>query len=325
VNLNVFITRRTQPEALTLLQKAFEHVDLSDDLLPMPPDKLREAASGRDGLLIMGNDKADAALFDAAGPQLRAISNYSVGYNNIDIAEATRRRIVVTNTPGVLDETTADLTWALMLAVGRRLIEADKFARSGEWRGWAPTQLCGADLFGKTLGIVGAGRIGAAVARRAAGFSMPVIYSTRTPKPELDKFGAKRVAFDELLRQSDFITVHVPLTPETKHMFGEKQFRAMKPTAFFINMARGPVHDEAALVRALQQRWIAGAGLDVYENEPQINPDLLPLANAVLLPHIGSATEETRRRMSIMTAENLINVLTGKPCPNIVNPEVLKP
>ena len=217
----------------------------------------------------------------------------------------------MTNTPGVLTEATADLTWALLLAVTRRIVEGDRLARAGNWRGWSPTQLCGADFAGKTLGIVGAGRIGAAVAKRAAGFSLRVLgVSSRSSRAE----------FEQLLRESDFITVHVPLTDATRYLFGEKEFRAMKPTAYFINMARGPVHDEATLVKALRQGWIAGAGLDVYEQEPQIDPGLRTLDNVVLLPHLGSAATETRRRMAVMAAENLLAVLAGKPCANIVNP-----
>ncbi|MCG3146977.1 MAG: Glyoxylate/hydroxypyruvate reductase B [Verrucomicrobiae bacterium] len=309
--MNVFLTRQIPAEALEILQKTCRQLEVADSEIPLTIERLQTGARGRDGILIMGNDRADAALFDAAGNQLRCISNFSVGTNNIDIAEATRRRITVTNTPGVLTETTADLTWALLLAVTRRIVEGDRFARSGSWRGWTPTQFLGADISGKTLGIVGAGRIGTAVAKRAAGFNMRVLTFTSRNT---------RVEFETLLRESDFITVHVPLTPATKHLFGEKEFLLMKPTAYFINVARGPVHDEAALVNALRQNRIAGAGLDVFEEEPKIHPGLLDLENVVLIPHLGSATIETRRRMAIMAAENLISVLAGRPCPNIVNP-----
>ena len=311
MNWNIFVARRIPVAGLELLKQECRQVDQFDEEFAMPIDALHAAVRGRDGLLVMANDRADAALFTAAGPQLRVISNFGVGYNNIDVVEAKRRGIAVTNTPGVLTEATADLTWALLLAVTRRIVEGDRLARAGNWRGWSPTQLCGADFAGKTLGIVGAGRIGAAVAKRAAGFSLRVLgVSSRSSRAE----------FEQLLRESDFITVHVPLTDATRHLFGEKEFRAMKPTAYFINMARGPVHDEATLVKALRQGWIAGAGLDVYEQEPQIDPGLRTLDNVVLLPHLGSAATETRRRMAVMAAENLLAVLAGKLCANIVNP-----
>ena len=308
---NILITRRIPVAGLELLQQQCQPLDQFDEEFAMAADAFRAAVAGRDGLLVMANDRVDAQLLDAAGRQLRVISNFGVGYNNIDVADAKRRGIAVTNTPGVLTEATADLTWALLLAVTRRIVEGDRLARAGNWRGWSPTQLCGADFAGKTLGIVGAGRIGAAVAKRASGFSLRVLgISSRSSRAE----------FEQLLRDSDFITVHVPLTDATRHLFGEREFRIMKPTAYFINMARGPVHDEPALVTALRQGWIAGAGLDVYEQEPQIDDGLRTLDNVVLLPHLGSAATETRRRMAIMAAENLLAVLAGRPCANVVNP-----
>ena len=306
----VFITRRIPVVGMEVFKRQNCPVDQFDEEVAMAPEALRNAVKGREGLLVMANDPVDAALFEAAGPQLRGISNFGVGYNNIDVAEAKRRGISVTNTPGVLTDATADLTWALLLAVGRRIVEGDRLVRSGRWRGWSPTQLCGVELTGKTLGIVGAGRIGAAVAKRAAGFSMRVLgISSRSSRAE----------FEQLLRESDFITVHVPLTAATRHLFSAQEFRMMKSTAYFINMARGPVHDEAALVVALREGWIAGAGLDVYEQEPQLDPGLLPLDNVVLLPHLGSAAAEARQRMAVMAAENLLAVLAGQPCANIVN------
>ena len=306
----ILVTRRVPPEGIELLQHSGATVDLFDGDAPMPRAELLERVARCDGLLAMGPDRVDAELFDAA-PKLKVVSCFAVGYDNVDLAEATRRRIVVTNTPDVLTDACADLTWALMLSVARRIVEGDRFARSGEWRGWAPMQLRGVDIAGKTLGIVGAGRIGTAVAKRATGFSVRVIsFSRRNTREE----------FDALLRQSDFVSVHVPLTPDTRHMFGETEFRAMKPTAYFINMSRGAVHGEAALVRALREGWIAGAGLDVYEHEPQIHPDLIALPNVVLLPHLGSATVETRAKMAVMAAENLQTVLRGEQCANQVNP-----
>lgn len=323
MNWNVFVTRKISTAGVDLLHQHCARVDQSNSEVPLTSQSLLTEVRDRDGILVMGNDRVDAPVFDAAGGKLRVVSNFSVGYNNIEVAEATRRKIAVTNTPGVLTEATADLTWALILAVARRVVEGDRMVRAGQWQGWTPTQMLGVDLAGKTLGIVGAGRIGAAVARRATGFAMRILYNARSAHADIEALGAQRATFDELLRESDFLTVHVPLTSETRHMFGEKQFRAMKPTAFFINMARGPVHDEAALVRALREGWIGGAGLDVYENEPQFHPDLVKSPNTVLLPHLGSATVETRTRMSLMAAENLLAVLRGEKCANVVNPEVL--
>jgi glyoxylate reductase len=293
-------------------------MDLHDEEMALPRGEMLARIHDCSGVIAVG-DRIDRECFDAA-PQLKVVSCFAVGYDNVDLTEATRRKIAVTNTPGVLTNACADLTWSLILGVARRVIEGDRLARSGQWPGWAPTQLRGVDLVGKTLGIIGAGRIGVAVAKRATGFSMRTIYLARSVKPEMETLGAKRVSFDEILSASDFLCVHVPLTPETRHMFGEAEFRRIKPTAYFINMARGAVHDEAALVRTLKQGWIAGAGLDVYEHEPKITPELMTLPNTVLLPHLGSATIETRRRMSILAAENLLAVLEGRPCPNIVNP-----
>ncbi len=319
---NIFVSRRIPQAGLDLLRKSLTRVDVFDEDAPMDHARLIEEARDRNGLLIMGSDQIDAAVLGVS-PRLRVVSNLSVGYNNIDVAEATRRKIIVTNTPGVLTDATADLTWALILAVARRVGEGERFARSGQWKGWAVTQLLGTDVTGKTLGIVGAGRIGTAVAKRACGFSMKIIYTARSDKPAMVALGAKRVSFDEVLSQSDFVCVHVPLTPETRHLFGEREFRKMKPTAYFINVARGPVHDEVALVRALQEGWITGAGLDVFENEPQIAPGLLTLPNVVVLPHLGTATVETRSRMAVLAVENLLSVLRGEQCENVVNPEAL--
>jgi glyoxylate reductase len=316
---NVFITRRIPAESLDVLRKADVKIDLDDGGAPLPRADLFARVRDCDGVMVTGADLIDAPFFDAA-PKLKAVSCIAVGYDNIALAEAARRRIVVTNTPGVLTDACADLAWALILGLARRVVEGDRLTRSGEWRGLSPNLLLGVDVAGKTLGIVGAGRIGAAVAKRATGFSMRILYFARTAKPEMDALGAKRVTFDEVLRESDFLSVHVPLTPETRHMFGETEFHKMKPTARFINMARGQVHDEAALVRALREGWIAGAGLDVYEDEPKINPGLVQMPNVLLLPHIGSATVETRLRMAVLAAENLLAVLDGRPCPNIVNP-----
>lgn len=316
---NVFITRLIPIEGLNLLRQSGVDVHLHDEETPLSRNELLAQIGLCDGVMIGGGERIDTEFLNAA-PKLKVVSCLAVGYDNVDIAEAIRRRITVTNTPNVLNEAVADLTWALILGVARRVVEGDHLARSGQWRGLSPTLLLGVDVAGKTLGIVGAGRIGAAVAKRASGFSMRLLYFTRSVKPEMEALGAKHVTFDEILHEADFLSVHVPLTPDTRHLFGEAEFRKMKPTAFFINMARGAVVDEAALVRALREGWIAGAGLDVYEHEPRISPELVSMPNTLLLPHLGSATVETRRRMSIMAVENLLAVLNGRPCPNIVNP-----
>jgi glyoxylate reductase len=319
MNWKVLVTRRIPIEGIDLLRQSNADIQLHDEETPLPRNELLSQVHSCDGVIIGGGERVDVEFLDAA-PKLKVISCVAVGYDNIDLAEATRRRIAVTNTPDVLTGAVADLTWALILGVARRVVEGDRLARSGKWRGLSPTLLLGVDMAGKTLGIVGAGRIGAAVVKRGTGFSMRLLYFARTAKPEMEALGGKRVTFDEILQESDFLSVHVPLTPDTRHLFGEAEFRKMKPTAFFINMARGAVVDEAALVRALREGWIAGAGLDVYEHEPQISPELVSMPNTLLLPHIGSATVETRNRMSIMAAENLLAVLDGRPCPNIVNP-----
>jgi glyoxylate reductase len=251
----------------------------------------------------------------AAAPNLRVVANVAVGYNNIDVAAARRRGVVVTNTPDVLTETTADFTWALLMAVARRVVEADHYVRSGQWRAWKWDLLWGHDVHGKTLGILGFGRIGRAVARRARGFAMRVLYhDTVRPEPAVEQeLGAAFVARETLLREADFVTVHTPLLPETRHLIDEAALRAMKPTAILINAARGPIVDEAALVRALREGWIAGAGLDVFEEEPKIHPGLLPLTNVVLAPHIASASHDTRLAMALLAVRNCVAVLQGQP------------
>ncbi len=248
----------------------------------------------------------------AAASRLKIVANYAVGYNNIDVAAATRRGIVVTNTPEVLTDATADLTWALMLAVARRVVEGDRWTRSGTWPGWAPTQMLGTDISGKTLGIIGMGRIGQAVARRAAGFDMPVLYASRHRLPHRALYtGWKRASIRQVIERSDFLSLHVPLTELTRHLIGAKELALMKPGAILINTARGPVVDEAALLVTLQQGTFAGAGLDVYEREPRIQAGLEQLPNVVLLPHLGSATQHTRIKMGLICLENIAAVLGG--------------
>jgi glyoxylate reductase len=247
-----------------------------------------------------------------------------VGFNNIDVKAATERRILVTNTPGVLTETTADLAWALLMATARRVVEADRFVRRGNYKGWGPMLLLGGDVYGKTLGLVGMGRIGCAMARRAIGFNMRVLYNdvNRLSEDEEQAMSVTYADFDVVLRESDFVSLHVPLVPSTRHLIGARELSLMKPTSYLINTSRGPVVDEKALVEALRCRGIAGAGLDVYENEPEMAPGLAQLENAVLLPHIASASVDSRTKMGTMAARNLIAGLAGKLPLNCVNPEV---
>lgn len=323
--MKVYITRRIPEPGIEMIRKEHE-VEVNPYDRVLTREELLQAVKGKDGILCLLTDKIDAEVFDAAGPQLKVVSNYAVGYDNIDVNEATKRGIVVTNTPGVLTETTADLAWALILATARRVVEADKFTRAGRYEGWAPMLFLGQDVHGKTLGIVGMGRIGQAVARRAKGFNMKVLYNDirRIPEDLEKELNATFVSLDELLEQSDFVSIHTYLSPETYHLINEERLKKMKKTAYLINTARGPIVDENALVKALKEGWIAGAGLDVYEFEPKLVPGLAECENTVLLPHIASASIETRTKMATMAAENLLAVLAGKMPPNPVNPEVLK-
>jgi glyoxylate reductase len=324
----VFVTRKLPGDAIERLALDAE-VDLWTSDIPPGNLSLREHAEAADGIICLLTDRIDAGLLDCA-PKLRVISNVAVGYDNIDVAAATKRGIPVGNTPGVLTETTADLAWALMLAVARRIVEAERFVRAARWRTWDPGLLLGYDVHGATLGIVGYGKIGRAVARRASGFDMRVLYTSRgqsdarAESPRSEQIGdARRVELDELLREADFVSLHVPLTPETHHMIGEWQLRAMKRTAILINTARGAIIDQQALVRALNEGWIAGAGLDVAEVEPIPPRDaLMGAPNTVLLPHIGSASHATRERMAAMAVDNCLAGLRGEILPNCVNPEV---
>ena len=319
----VYVTRLLPGGALDRLREECE-VDLNTEDRAPSKEEMIEHVRGKDGLLCLLTDKVDSEVMDAAGPNLKVISNYAVGFDNIDVEAATERGIVVTNTPGVLTETTADLAWALLMAVARRIVEADKFTRAGKFKGWSPTLLLGTDVYGKTLGIIGFGRIGRAVARRAKGFDMRVLYYDveRAPEEVERELNAQYVDLETLLKESDYISIHTPLTPETRHMIGERELRMMKPTAYLINTARGPIVDEAALVRALKEGWIKGAALDVFENEPELTPGLAELDNVVLAPHIGSASTETRSKMADMAVDNLLSVLRGERPENIVNPEV---
>jgi glyoxylate reductase len=289
-----------------------------------PREEVLRRVKDKEGLICLLTEKINEELLSVA-PKLRIAANVAVGFDNIDVAACTKRGVVATNTPGVLDETTADFTWTLLMGVARRLSEGEELARSGKWKNWDLDQLVGTDVWGKTLGIVGFGRIGRAVARRASGFQMKVIYTDaqRAPAQVERALKAEFWEMNALLAESDFISVHVPLLPETRRLFDAPKFKRMKPTAFLINTSRGPVVDEAALVAALEGGQIAGAGLDVYENEPFIHPGL-KRANVVLAPHIASASLETRTKMACIAAENVVALFTGQQPPNILNPEVLK-
>lgn len=317
----VLVTRKLPDDAMRLLYETCEvELNLYDRV--MTEDELVEGLSDKQGLLCLLTDTINATIMDAA-KDLKVISNYAVGFNNIDVKAATERRILVTNTPGVLTETTADLAWALLMAAARRVVEADGFMRRGEYKGWGPMLFLGGDVFGKTLGLIGMGRIGCAIARRAIGFNMRVLYYdvNRLSEDEEKALNLEYTDVDEVLRKSDFVSLHVPLLPSTKHLIGARELSLMKPTSYLINTSRGPVVDEKALVEALRSDQIAGAGLDVYENEPEMAPGLAELENAVLLPHIASASVDTRTKMGTMAARNLIAGLAGELPPNCVNSE----
>lgn len=290
----------------------------------IPKEDLLRKVKDKEGLVCLLTEKVNLELLSAA-PKLRIASNVAVGFDNIDVDACTKRGVVATNTPGVLDETTADFAWTLLMAVSRRLIEGENLARSGNWKGWDLDQLVGTDVWGKTLGIVGFGRIGKAMARRALGFQMKVVYAdaVRAPEAVEKELKATYRGMTDLLAESDFVSVHVPLLPETRGLFDAPRFFKMKPTAFLINTSRGPVVDEAALVHALEAGKIAGAALDVFENEPFIHPGL-KRPNVVLAPHIASASVETRTKMACMAAENVVALFKGQRPANMLNPGVLK-
>jgi len=319
----VFITRKIPSEALEVFSRAgVEHESNPEDR-QLRPQEIIDRTRDKQGLLCLLEDQLSASVLEAlAKNQIEGIANLAVGYNNIDIASATRLKIPVTNTPDVLTETTADLAWTLICAVARRVVEGDRFVRSGAWKGWGLLDWLGSDIQGSTLGILGAGRIGTALARRARAFRMKILYVSRTPHKDLDQTGAQKVDLKDLLGQSDFVSVHLPLNPETRHFMGTKEFKMMKPTAYLINTARGPIVDEDALAQALESKTIAGAGLDVYEKEPKVHQKILKLPQVTLLPHVGSATRKTRVRMAALAATNLVAMVQGQRPPNLVNPEI---
>ncbi len=319
----ILVTRQIPEAGLEILKKNFKNVIVNTKDRNLTYDELVKKVRGVDAILCLLNDRIDANVI-ANMDKCKVISNYAVGFNNIDVDEATKRGIIVTNTPGVLTDATADLTWALILAVTRRIVEADKFVRKGKFKGWAPMLLLGSELAGKTLGIIGAGRIGTAVGLRAKGFKMKVLYFNLTKNEALEQeVGAKKVSLETLLKNSDIVTIHVPLTPKTRHLIGAKELKLMKKGAYLINTSRGEVVDEKALIKALKTGKLAGAGLDVFEQEPFVPKELTELDNVVLTPHIGSATVEARTKMAIVAAENIVKVLSGKIPANVVNPEVL--
>lgn len=318
----VLLTRALPEEATAVLRKHAE-LDVHEGDSPLSKAELIERVRGKQALVCQLTQRVDAEVL-GAGKDLRVVANVAVGFDNIDVKAATARGIAVTNTPGVLDETTADFTWALLLGVARRVVEGHQLARSGQWKGWDLMQLLGTDVHGKTLGIVGLGRIGQRVARRARGFGMRVLYcdAARAAAEVERELGVEWAEKERLLRESDFVSLHVPLLPETRHWMGPAEFELMKPTAYLVNASRGPVVDEAALAEALEQKKFAGAALDVFEQEPKIHPKLLALPNVLLAPHIASASVETRTRMAMVAAENVVAVLSGQRPPNLVNPEV---
>ena len=318
-NWDVLVTRRIPEEGLNILKAHCLHVEVYNGNRPIPRQRLLSRIKGKDGLFCCLTDNVDEKVMDA-GRALKVISNYAVGYDNIDVASATDRGIIVTNTPGVLTDATAELAWSLLFSVTRRTVESDRFSRAEKFKGWDPLGFLGFDVHGKTLGVVGAGRIGTAFALKSKGFDMKILYYDSLRSQVLEEsLNAKKVKLNTLLKESDFISVHVPLTDKTHHLFSVEEFQIMKSTAIFINTSRGQVVDEKALVRALKSKSIAGAGLDVYEKEPEIDPQLIRLNNTVLCPHIGSGTIETRRKMAIMASDNLVAALSNKKPVNVVN------
>ncbi|HEV2289797.1 MAG TPA: D-glycerate dehydrogenase [Candidatus Acidoferrales bacterium] len=319
----VFATHGLFPPARTLLEKNFD-VDYWTREERPPRDELLRRVADKDALICLLTEKVNDELLDRA-PKLRIAATVSVGYDNIDVPACTRRKIIATHTPGVLDDTTADFAFALLMAVARRVVEGDAWMRTGTWPGWNLDQLCGADIWGKTLGIIGFGRIGRAVAKRAQGFDMRIQYSdARRVAPEAERdLHAEFVSLDRLLAESDFISVHVPLLPETRHLINAQTLAKMKSGAYLINTSRGPVVDEAALAAALDAKTIRGAALDVFESEPKVLPALAGRKDIVLTPHIASASVETRTKMAVMAAENVIALFEGRRPANALNPEAL--
>jgi glyoxylate reductase len=320
----VLVTRPLPDPGATPLVEAGLDVEQHTVDAPLPAGELATLVAGKDALLCMLSDRIDGALLDAAGPSLRVVANFAVGFDNIDVPAATARGVLVTNTPDVLTDATADLAWTLLMAAARRVIEGDTLVRQGRWVGWTPTQLLGAPVAGRTLGIFGMGKIGRAVATRASGFGMRVVYHNRSRDPEAERsVGASYVTLDELLAESDFLSLHAPLNEASRHVIDAAALAKMRPTAILVNTARGPLIDERALVEALRDGTIAAAGLDVFEAEPTLAPGLTELDNVVLLPHLGSATTDARAAMAQLCCDNILAVLDGRRPVTPLNPEVL--
>jgi glyoxylate reductase len=320
----VFVTLPLPSPGIDILREHFDVTVIEAEGMPAETLKRHIAQTDPVGIVGMVNVPITEEIM-ASAPHLRVVANYAVGFNNVDVAAATRRGVLVTNTPGVLTEATADLTFTLLLSVARRVVEGDGFLREGKFKGWKADLLLGSDVYGQVLGIVGFGRIGQAVARRGLGFNMSILYSdARRANAEVEsQFRAQYVPLDELLRKADYVTIHADLNDQTRHLIGERELKLMGPEHYLINAARGPIVDEKALVRALKEGWIKGAGIDVYEREPQTEPGLTDCWNAVLLPHLGSATVTARAAMAETAAKNLIAAVEGQTPPNLVNPEAL--
>ncbi len=320
---NVYVTRKIPEPALDLLRKDCQ-VDVNPYDRSLTKEEMLEAVKGKDAILCLLSDEINEEILEAA-KGAKIFANYAVGYDNLDVAAATQKGILLSNTPGVLTDSTADIAFALLISVARRIAESDKWTKEGNFQGWGPMDFLGQEVTGKTLGIVGGGRIGREMALRGSGFRMKIIYTGRKPSPSFEEAtGGIFVTKERLLKEADFVSLHVPLAPETHHYIGEEELKLMKKTAILINTARGPVVDEKALVKALKTGEIWGAGLDVYEDEPLLAEGLAELSNAVLCPHIGSATWETRTKMGLMAAENILAALAGKLPLNCLNPEIYK-
>jgi gluconate 2-dehydrogenase len=320
----ILVTREVFDETLAYVSEHCD-VDANQEDVALTPNALMNRLSDKEGVICSLTDRIDAALLERC-KKLKVVANVAVGYNNIDVPACSARGIIATNTPGVLDDSTADLAWTLMLGAARRITEVERYVRNGEWKGWRLKQWLGTDVHHATLGIVGMGRIGQAIARRAAGFDMRVLYHNRKRVDEEieRKLNTSWVSLDELLSKSDFVVLQVPYSPETHHLIGAAQLAKMKRNSILINSTRGGVVDDQALISALRNDTIRAAGLDVFENEPKLNPAFLELDNVVLAPHIGSSTEATRRAMAMTAAKNAVAVLTGSTPPNLINPEAIR-
>ena len=321
--MNIFITRKIPEQGLELLRKEHEIEIFPYDRVPTK-EEIIKGLKGKDGLLCLLSDQIDEDVINSE-PNLKMIASYAVGYDNIDVKAATKKGIPISNTPGVLTDATAEMAWALLFSVARKIVDADKFTRNGRFRGWGPMLMLGQDITNKTLGIIGTGRIGTAFALKSKGFNMNILYvDDKANKILENELNAKKVDLVTLLKESDFVSIHVPLTTLTHHLIGEKELKTMKKSAILINTSRGPVIDEKALANALKQKWIFGAGLDVYEHEPKITNGLLKLDNVVLQPHSASATFDSRTKMAVIAAENMLAGLKGNIPPNCINREVFK-